>query len=480
MTGTPTVDSPSPGASLRELVHVALPLMLSSGTQSLMNAADRIMLAGCSEAALAAVTPASMLYWSVVCVPMGVVLYANTFISQYEGAGRTDRMLSAFWQCLWLAIATGLLLLLLMPLTRPFLKLAGHTPAVAEFEAQYFNTLCAGSPVALAAVAGSCWFSGQRRTRVVMVVSMLAVVWNFGVDYLLVYGVGPFPELGIRGAALATVSARCAELACYIVLLQRDARRRQLPLWHQCRLDRDLLWRYFRFGLPNGLHFFVDNSGFAAFLLLVGRLSNTALAATNIAFSINGLIFVPLLGFGTAIQTLVGHHMGAGHVGLARRTTWQAAALGVFWTGGTGMLLILFPSAALYPFFVFSSDGGADIGPLAAQAEILLRFVAVYSVFDALAVVFSSALRGAGDTLFPMLLTLACSWLVMVLPAWLVSEYYDRELKWLWLASSCNIIMAGLLMLIRFQVGRWQSIRVIETREFPATADPSHSPPNSD
>ena len=89
-------DRKYPDSSLRELVRVALPLMLSSGTQSLMNATDRIMLAGCSEDALAAVTPASMLYWSVVCIPMGVVLYANTFISQYEGAGRLDRMLSAF------------------------------------------------------------------------------------------------------------------------------------------------------------------------------------------------------------------------------------------------------------------------------------------------------------------------------------------------------------------------------------------------
>ncbi|MFM7837418.1 MAG: MATE family efflux transporter, partial [Planctomycetaceae bacterium] len=106
-----TEEPKHPDSSLRELVTVALPLMLSSGTQSLMNATDRVMLAGCSEDALAAVTPASMLYWSVVCVPMGVVLYANTFISQYDGAGRQDRMLSAFWQSCWLAIATGLLLL---------------------------------------------------------------------------------------------------------------------------------------------------------------------------------------------------------------------------------------------------------------------------------------------------------------------------------------------------------------------------------
>ncbi|MFN5587009.1 MAG: MATE family efflux transporter [Planctomyces sp.] len=463
MSSASTEADQLPSGTLRELVRVALPLMLSSGTQSLMNATDRAMLAGCSEDALAAVTPASMLYWTVVCVPMGVVLYANTFISQYEGAGKPERMLAAFWQSCWLALATGLLLLGLLPLTRPFLALTGHAPAVAEFEAEYFNTLCAGSPITLIAVACSCWFSGQRRTGVVMLVSMQAVVWNFAVDYLLVYGIGPFPELGIRGAAIATVSARCTELACYLVLLRQDARSQKLPFRAECRLDRELLFRYLRFGLPNGLHFFVDNSGFAAFLLLVGRISSTALAATNIAFSINGLIFIPLLGFGTAIQTLVGHHMGAGQIALARRTTWQAAGLGILWTGGTGLLLVLFPQAAMQPFFFFSSDAGASIAPLAAQAEVLLQFVAVYSVFDALAVVFSSALRGAGDTVFPMLLTFACSWLVMVLPAWLVTEHFDRQLRWLWLAASANIIVAGLLMVLRYRAGAWQKIRVIES-----------------
>ncbi|MFN5626682.1 MAG: hypothetical protein ACK5DM_22240 [Planctomyces sp.] len=87
----------------------------------------------------------------------------------------------------------------------------------------------------------------------------------------------------------------------------------------------------------------------------------------------------------------------------------------------------------------------------------------MYSVFDALAVVFSSALRGAGDTVFPMLLTFACSWLVMVLPAWLVTEHFDRQLRWLWLAASANIIVAGLLMVLRYRAGAWQTIRVIES-----------------
>jgi MATE family multidrug resistance protein len=460
---------PAPG-SMQELFRVAVPLMISSGSQSLMNAVDRMMLAGCSEHALAAVTPASMLHWTVVCIPLGTVLYANTFISQFSGAGRPDRMLASFWQAIWLAATAGILLLFCLPFTRPLLALAGHPPEVTEFEAQYFNTLCGGNLILLLSTACSCFFSGRQQTGIVMGVSILAVFINFGLDYFLVYGAGPIPPLGIRGAALATVAARCVELAIYIALLLKHSRQLQLPLWEECRVDRQLIGRFLRFGVPSGLHYFVDNSGFTAFLMLVGQLSSTALAATNLAFSVNGLIFVPLLGFGTAIQTLVGHHIGAGTIHAARRTVRNAVILGSLWTGGTGILLILFPAQSLYPFFLFADEntpGPGGITALAEQARILLGFVAVYSFFDALAVVYSSTLRGAGDTVYPMLLTLACSWFVMVLPAQLILLSDSPSLLKLWTTASANIIFTGLLMWARYTTGRWMRIRL--TSEQPHT-----------
>ncbi|MEY3172339.1 MAG: Multidrug-efflux transporter [Planctomycetota bacterium] len=456
------VPAAAPG-SMQELFRVAVPLMISSGSQALMNSVDRMMLAGCSEQALAAVTPASLLHWTVVCIPLGTVLYANTFIAQFAGARQPDRLLASFWQAVWLALVAGILLLACLPFTRTALTAAGHPPDVTEYEAQYFNTLCAGNTIQLLAAACSCFFSGQQRTGTVMGVSLLAVAVNFVLDYFLIYGSGPIPAFGIRGAAMATVFARCCELAIYVCLLSAEARRQALPLRRECRIDLPLIRRFLKFGVPSGLHYFVDNSGFTAFLMLVGKLSSTALAATNLAFSVNGLIFVPLLGFGTAIQTLVGHHVGAGKMHHARQTVRNAVLLGGLWTGGTGILLVLFPSQSLYPFFLFADEqdtGSGGITALAAQASLLLQFVAVYSFFDSLAVVYSSALRGAGDTVYPMLLTLACSWLVMVLPTWAIVHSDAPSLSSLWMAASANIIFTGLLMWARFAHGRWMRIRL--------------------
>ena len=197
------------------------------------------------------------------------------------------------------------------------------------------------------------------------------------------------------------------------------------------------------------------------FLLIVGNLNNQALAATNIAFSINGLIFVPLLGFGTAIQTVVGHHIGAGRIDAARTTTRNAAIMGLLWTGTMGLILVLFPTWLLRPFFLLANPetvGGADIAALAKTAAYLLNFVAAYSVFDSLAVVFSSALRGAGDTVFPMLITLFSSWFIMVGPALIIIQSEHASVLALWLTCTAHISFSGICMLLRYLSGRWQTI----------------------
>ena len=127
----------------------------------------------------------------------------------------------------------------------------------------------------------SCFFSGRRRTTVVMLNSMAAVVVNGIVAYILTYGAGPIPAMGIRGAAIGTVAARCVELAVYVVCILRETRRDDLPLWSMCAIDRGLLKQFLRYGVPSGLHYFVDISGFTMFLLIVGNLNNQALAATG-------------------------------------------------------------------------------------------------------------------------------------------------------------------------------------------------------
>jgi MATE family, multidrug efflux pump len=459
-------DVSSPPGSLGELVKVAWPLVLSSGSLSLMSVVDRVMLTGYSPDALAAVTPASMLHWTVACVPMGTILYANTFIAQFDGAGQKNRIATTLWQAIWLAIVCGGLLALFIPYSHAALSLTGHAPAVVLAESRYFNMLCGGAVPLLVSTALSCFFSGRRRTRTVLWVNLFGVLVNLVLDYLLIFGHMGFPEMGIRGAALATVIARTCEIPIYLVLILRHFRKSAVSFWTAWRPDRAMLEKYLRYGFPSGLHFFADIFAFTCFLLIVGNFSRDALATTNLAFSVNSVIFVPLLGFGTAVQTVVGHHMGAGLIKEVRQTTWNAVRLSVFWTGVAGVLLVLFPETVLKPFYFFASErpgAAAFLNERMSEVTILLRFVALYSVFDALTVVFSSALRGAGDTVFPMIVILLSGWIVMVIPAFLLMKSSFGSINLLWATCAAHIAISGTSMLLRFLNGRWQTIRLVES-----------------
>lgn len=461
--------------SFRELLVVSLPLIISAGSHSLMGIADCMMLAGYAPDTasgltattldvIAAVTPAGMMYWSIACIPMGTILYANTFISQFDGAGRSRALAVAFWQGVWLAVVSGLLLLLFIPLSADMFRLAGHTAAVVGQETAYFDMLCLGSIFHLAANALSCYFSGRQKTAVVMCVTLISVTINVVCDYGLIFGHWGLPQLGITGAAAATVFARFCEVLMYAVLIVRDCRGRY-PLGGTWRPDGAMLKKFLRYGLPSGLHHFLDTSSFLFFLLIVGSLNRDAMAATNLAFRVNSIIFIPLLGFGTAVQTLVGHHIGAGLQAAASRTTWNAILMGVVWTGGAAILLVFFPDASLQPFLAFedvsvSGDEAQSIRSVLPAASRLLTFVAVYSIFDAMAVVFASALRGAGDTLFPMVITLFSSWVVMTIPAWLIAQMESATVDRLWLTCTGHITLMGTAMALRFLSGRWKKIRL--------------------
>lgn len=468
-SGTTQLSAAKQQGSMKELLRVSLPLMISAGSHSLMTLVDRVMLARYEPATddpattldiIAAVTPASMLHWTILCVPLGTVLYANTFIAQYDGARDSRRMMTSFFQAIWLALFAGLMMVAFLPVAEPLFRWVGHSPAVIQEELKYFQTLCAFSVIPLIATALSCFFSGRRQTTVVMMVNVGCLLINVALDAALIFGQWGFPVLGIQGAAIATLGAEFGHVVIYGWLIVRVLKKNAEPIGESWKPNLPELKQYLRFGLPSGVHFFVDISGFFVFLLLVGRLSVDSLAATNIAFSINGLVFIPLLGFGTAVQTLVGHHLGAKCQADAIRTTWNGVCLGFLWTGTAALFLIFFPDISLLPF-VADHDGSSSVDsirkvlPLVKQ---LLIFVAIYSVFDALAVVFASALRGAGDSFFPMLLTLGSSWLVMVLPAWLIVRSGQGTVNLLWMTCTAHISIMGLGMLYRFLTGHWKAI----------------------
>jgi MATE family multidrug resistance protein len=199
---------------------------------------------------------------------------------------------------------------------------------------------------------------------------------------------------------------------------------------------------------------------FTFFLLIVGRLGPIPLAATNLAFNINSLAFMPLIGCGIAVSTMVGQCLGRDEPQQAEYCTWTGVHLAMLYMGGMSLGYFFLPDLFLSPFGMHAE--GADFETARQLARQLLRVVAIYCVFDALYMIFTAALKGAGDTRFVMWLSVALSWAIMVIPTFVALVYFDVGIFGLWSFICAYIIIMGIVFYLRFRSGRWKDMRVIE------------------
>jgi len=451
---------------VREVLAISLPLVVSLASWTVMNFTDRMFLLWHSSDEMASSLPAGMLLFAIACFPLGLASYANTFVAQYHGAGRPERIGAAVGQAIWIGVVSAPLLLLFVPLAPwIFSGIAQHTGEVARLETSYFRVLAFGAGALVLAGAQSTFFTGRGRTVVVMVVDSSASALNVVLDYLWIFGLAGFPEWGIEGAGWATVVSQWTKVGIYAALMARPALRRQYNLVAGLRFDRALMRRMLRFGTPAGLQLLLDVTAFTMFVFLAGWIGKDAIAATTLAFNVNSVAFVPMFGLGIGITTLVGQQLGHNRPDLAARATWTGWILGLLYTGALGIWYVAAPD-----FFLAGYAAGADpaeFGAVRNLTVVLLRFVAVYCLLDATAVMFASAIKGAGDTRFVLIVTLFSAPLP-VLGSWLGVHFFEQGILWCWTVLTLWLSAQGVIYFARFLQGRWRTMRVIE----PETALP--------
>jgi MATE family multidrug resistance protein len=444
----------------REVLYLAVPLILSTGSHSIQHFVDRMFLTWYSPSAIAASTPAGMLNFTLMSLFIGTAGYVNTFVAQYSGARRFSRIGPAVWQGIYFSLIGGVCIACMYPLAPHFFRIADHEAGVQILEVHYFRILCLGATPAIMASALAGFFSGRRKTWTVMWVNVVATLVNITLNYCLIFGHCGLPELGIRGAALATVLSALVSCLIYFVLFTRPENRARFSTMHSIRPEKELFGRLLRYGFPNGVHFMMDMLSFTLFIMFVGRFGMTALAATNIAFNINTLAFMPMLGFSITTSVLVGQRLGENKPQLAERSTWSAFHMTFLYMFLISAAYVLVPGIFIQPFAAHAEP--AEFAVLMHTLVVLLRFVAVYSLFDTLSIVFSGALKGAGDTRFVLFASLIQAWIVMVIPAYLSAYVFSWGLYVTWGFVTCYIVSLGVTFFLRFLRGKWKTMRVIE------------------
>ena len=451
----------------REVLVVALPLIISTLSWTIMNFVDRMFLLWYSMPAMAAAMPAGLVFFTLVCLPLGVTMYGNTFVAQYFGAKRDERIGAAVGQALRIGVYSIVPILLVVPFADDLFRWAGHDTTVATYETLYLRVLLFGAGGMLISAAQSTFFTGRGETRVVMVVDCSASLLNIVLDYLMIFGHAGFPEMGIEGAAWATVTAQWSKVFFYGAIMARPQYVSKYRLVEGLRFDRPLFLRLLRFGGPNGLQFFVELLAITLFMMLVGRLGATSMVTSTLAFNVNSVAFIPILGLGTAVTTLVGKQLGDNRPDLASRVTWTSYVIGVVYTAPLGLMYVLTPKL----FLMGHATGlnAEEFAQLETTVVVLLRFVAFYVLFDTTAIVFVSAIKGAGDTKF-VLITTAWTAPLPLIVGIIGVRLFHLGLLWCWTVISGWICLVGLIYFFRFLGGKWKTMRVIEANKEPGSA----------
>lgn len=445
----------------REMLRVAWPLIVSMGSFTLMQFGDRLFLAWHSVVSIQAALPAGILSFTLVSGFMALAGYAGTFVAQYHGAGEPLGCSRSTAQGVLLALASWPLMLALIPFGLWLLRISGHAPAVLEEERAYFTILMLGSVTAPLGAAIAAFFSGRGDTRSPMLANVAGNAVNLVLDYVLIFGRWGLPALGIRGAAWATVIAGLVSPA---VLLALYFSRRFEPVFgtrRTFRWDLGLMRRMIRFGLPAAVHLVLDVGAFTLFVLLTGRLGEASLAASNIALSINNIAFMPLIGMSIAASVLVGQYQGRRESRIAEKAGWTALKIGWIYMGAIALTFVLFPAAY---FRLFTWRGGshlplADLLPLGRR---LLLMMAIWGMLDAVNLILSGALKGAGDTRFVMTYSVAMAWGLWISGEVVIFFLLKGGILWAWGWMTFYVIALALGFLWRFRSGRWKTIQLIE------------------
>jgi MATE family multidrug resistance protein len=442
-----------PTATLQVLLRLAWPVVLARSAQAVIGFTDAAMVAPLGEDALAAATTGSMNAFTLFILPMGIVFIVQSFSSQLFGAGDPGGARRYAWYGLVVAALTHGIAVLVAPWTGAALAPFDYAPAVHAGMSEYLSLrlLAAGAVVGIEAIGN--WYGGLGNTRLPMLVNLLAMVLNVALNWVLIHGNLGAPHMGVAGAALASAIATWAAFALALGLFVRNVAAPAVR--ERARLRRRELVRLVRFGLPNGINWFLEFAAFAFFVnVVVSDLGTTALAAMMTVVQVNSVSFMPAFGLASAGAILVGQAIGAHRKhevpGIVRRTAMVAAT----WQGLIGLVYFALPG----PLMSLFASEQVPSEALVRVGAAMLAASAAWQLFDALAMTLSEALRSAGDTAWCLWARVVIAWVLFVPASIVVVGRLDGGPVG---AIGCVVFYLAALaaaLLVRFRSGAWRRI----------------------
>lgn len=408
--------------------------------QSAFSIVNLIWLGTLGAAPLAAANAAAFVVWAVDALAAIVSVGTNAVVARHVGAGETAAAREATSRAVGLALAVSAITTIGgLLLVWPIFDFMNTDPEVTELGRDYLEITFLSCYVVFIGAAVEAGFRARGDTRTPMKLLIVSLAANAILDPFLILGIGPFPRLGVRGAALATAICRTVAAAVGLWLLYRrghaDARASLAP--------HGLQWRIARIGVPIAVSQVSFCLVYMALTRVIAEFGTPAVAAVGIGHKSESIGYFVSLGFAYAASTMVGQNLGAGRPDRARRAAWIACGIASAVSTGVGVLMFVAPAAIVH---VFSSDPA-----VVDAASRYLVIVAISEIFLASEIVFEGAFGGAGDTVPPLIVAGPLS-VARVPVAYLLAVTLGWGTDGVWWAISLSTVLKGALMAVWFGV----------------------------
>jgi len=440
-------------STLQALVRLAWPIVLARATQSVIGFADAVMVAPLGEDAMAAAITGNLNAFSLIIFPMGTVFIIQSFTSQLRGRGELDAAPRYATYGIALSILAGLVALAVLPFLPWLIGHLEYSPAVEKLMGEYLAIrLLSVAPVVATEALGQ-WFGGMGNTGPEMIAGVVAMVANVLLCYLLIEPRFGLPGYGVAGSAWAATIASTLGFVVIVVMYSRRA------TWSfDFRVPEFL--RMLRFGVPNGMNWFLEFAAFTLFInLVIGHLGTSVLAAFNAVLQLCNVSFMPAFGLASAGAILAGEAIGR----RALDEVWPTVRLtALLACGFMGTLSLIYARFAEQLMGLFRPPGAAGVTFVEAGVAMLM-VVPLWQVFDALAIVFAEALRAAGDTAWPMTVRIGLAWGVFTPTAWALVRYFDGGVMTVMLSLIVYLVVLATVLMGRYAYGKWRAIELVES-----------------
>jgi multidrug resistance protein, MATE family len=440
------------GGSVREVLELAYPVVLTTMSTTAMNLVDTAMVGRLGATEVGAVGFGGIVLWTFFSLFYGTTSGVQTFVSQAHGAGNPRACGPWLWHGLYAVVPPLIVTLLAMSaFLEAWVGWMGASDALSAHAIAYVSARLPGELGMAVMMVFASFFRGLGDTRTPLYAALFGNAVNALLAYALIFGEWGLPAWGVAGAGVATACGHWSIAVVLAAALARPALRRRHATG-PVRPELAAIRRFLRTGAPVGGEWFMGMTSYAVFTALVARMGDAEMAASQMFVVLLSVSYMQAIGIATAAATLAGRFTGAGDHPAVERSFRSSLALGALLSSGLAVVYV----TAGGPLLRLFTDDPAVI----ALGRPLLAMGAAYQIFDALGIIAEGALRGAGDTRWPFAVHTVLNWVFFVPLAYLLGVRLDYGLFGAWCGGLVFVVALAALLAWRFRSGAWRRIRI--------------------